>query len=98
MYENYQSLTLQRHEGGILEIIMGASKSANQKLSTADHHMHRELSTIWLDVDRDPDTRVALIRGEGKGFSAGGDLGLVEDMANDFEVRSRVWREARDLV
>ena len=98
MYENYQSLTLKRHDGGILEIIMGASKSANQKLSTADHAMHRELSTIWLDVDRDPDTRVALIRGEGKGFSAGGDLGLVEDMANDFEVRSRVWREARDLV
>ena len=98
MYENYQSLTLKRHEGGILEIIMGASKSANRKLSTADHAMHRELSTIWLDVDRDPDTRVALIRGEGKGFSAGGDLGLVEDMANDFEVRSRVWREARDLV
>jgi enoyl-CoA hydratase len=98
MYENYQSLTLKRHDGGILEIIMGASKSANQKLSTADHAMHRELSTIWLDIDRDPDTRVALIRGEGKGFSAGGDLGLVEDMANDFEVRSRVWREARDLV
>ena len=27
MYENYQSLTLKRHDGGILEIIMGASKS-----------------------------------------------------------------------
>ena len=74
MYENYQSLTLKRHDGGILEIIMGASKSANQKLSTADHTMHRELSTIWLDVDRDPQTRVALIRGEEKGFSAGGDF------------------------
>ena len=51
MYENYQSLTLKRHDGGILEIIMGASQSANQKLSTADHNMHRELSTIWLDMD-----------------------------------------------
>ena len=45
---------------------------------------------------RTPASRV--IRGEGKGFSAGGDLGLVEDMARDFDVRSRVWREARDLV
>src|SRR5207237_9777715 len=26
------------------------------------------------------------------------DLGLVEEMANDFHVRARVWREARDLV
>ncbi len=98
MYDNYQSLTLKRHDGGILEIIMGAAQSANKKLSTADHNMHRELSTIWLDIDRDPQTRVAVIRGEGKGFSAGGDLGLVEDMARDFEVRSRVWREARAMA
>ena len=77
---------------------MGASQSANKKLSTADHNLHRELASIWSDIDKDPQTRVALIRGEGKGFSAGGDLGLVEDMANDFNVRARVWREARDLV
>jgi enoyl-CoA hydratase len=97
-YAQYQSLALKRHEHGILEIVMGASQSANGKLSTADHRMHRELSTIWNDIDQDPEVRVAIIRGEGKGFSAGGDLGLVEDMARDFNVRSRVWREARDLV
>lgn len=97
-YQHYQSLTLKRHDHGILEIVMGAAQSANKKLSTADHKLHRELSTIWNDIDRDPDTRVAIIRGEGKGFSAGGDLSLVEDMANDFNVRARVWREARDLV
>lgn len=97
-YQHYTSLALARHEHGVLEIIMGASQSANKKLSTADHNMHRELSTIWADIDRDPETRVAVIRGEGKGFSAGGDLGLVQDMAEDFNVRTRVWREARDLV
>ncbi len=47
-------------------------------------------------MGRDLDTRMALIRGEGKGFSGGGDLGLVEHMASDFEVHARVWREARD--
>jgi enoyl-CoA hydratase len=31
-------------------------------------------------------------------FSSGGDLDLVSDMAEDFEVRIRVLREARDLV
>ena len=97
-YAHYEALTLQRHDHGILEIVMGADRSANKKLSTADERMHRELSTIWQDIDRDPDTRVAIIRGEGKGFSAGGDLGLVEEMARDFHVRARVWREARDLV
>lgn len=93
-YAKYTSLTLNRYPDGILEIVMGAPG----KLSTADHNMHRELAGIWRDVDIDPETRVALIRGEGKGFSAGGDLQLVEDMANNFDVRARVWREARDLV
>ena len=97
-YAHYSALTLKPHPNGILEVVMGASQSANKKLSTADHNLHRELASIWSDIDKDPATRVALIRGEGKGFSAGGDLGLVEDMANDFNVRARVWREARDLV
>src|SRR5207302_4137066 len=51
-----------------------------------------------LDVARDPETRVALLRGAGKGFSAGGDLAMVEEMTRDFAVRARVWREAKDLV
>jgi enoyl-CoA hydratase len=90
----YTSLRFQRHPDGVLEIIMGAPG----KLSTADHNMHRELADVWRDVDADAETRVAIIRGEGKGFSAGGDLGMVEDMTRDFDVRARVWREARDLV
>jgi len=94
-YGHYSSLALNRLEHGILEIVMGAPGG---KLAVADHRMHRELSTIWQDIDRDPDVRVAIIRGEGKGFSAGGDLGMVEDMANDFEVRARLWYEARDIV
>lgn len=93
----YQALTLRRH-GPVLEIIMGAAQSSNKKLATADAGMHRELAEIWRDISAEPDIRVALIRGEGKGFSAGGDLALVEDMANDFETRTRVWHEARDLV
>ena len=93
-YEKYSRLTLKRHPAGILELIMGAPG----KLSTAGHAMHGELATIWRDIDADPAVRVAIIRGEGKGFSAGGDLQLVEDMSNDFNVRARVWREARELV
>ena len=68
------------------------------KLSTAGHRMHAELAEVWRDVDRDPDVRVAILRGAGKGFSAGGDFSLIEDIIKDFETRARVWREARDLV
>ncbi|WP_260858859.1 enoyl-CoA hydratase/isomerase family protein [Paraburkholderia sp. BCC1885] len=97
-YAHYESLRLRRHPHGVLEVIMSGAGANRSALSTADARMHYELAEIWRDIDRDPDTRVAVIRGEGKGFSAGGDLQLVEQMATDFEVRTRVWREARDLV
>jgi enoyl-CoA hydratase len=93
-YARYERLTIKRHPDGILEIVMGAPG----KLSTADRVLHRELAEVWLDVDKDPETRVAILRGEGKGFSAGGDMKLIEDMVGDFDARVRVWREARDLV
>jgi enoyl-CoA hydratase len=97
-YAHYQSLQLRRHAHGILEIVMSGEGANQSNLATADERMHRELADIWRDLDRDPETRVAVIRGEGKGFSGGGDLHLVEQMATHFEVRARVWREARDLV
>ena len=102
-YASYKTLTLKRHADGVLEIVMGAASApgdstAKGKLATADATGHRELAQIWRDFDNDPEVRVALIRGEGKGYSAGGDLGLVAQIANDFAVRTRVWREAKDLV
>src|SRR5574338_1506309 len=94
-YSAYQELKIRRVEPGILEIVMRAEEG---KLSVTTARMHAEMARIWLDVDRDPDTRVAILRGEGRGFSAGGDLKMVEEMTQDFAVRARVWREAKDLV
>src|SRR2546423_6989476 len=93
-YAGYRDLKIRRLEPGILEIVMGEEG----KLATATARAHAEMARIWLDVDRDPQTRVAILRGAGKGFSAGGDLAMVEEMTRDFAVRARVWREARDLV
>src|SRR4051812_5302737 len=93
-YSSYQDLKISRLEAGILEIVMGEEG----KLAVATARAHAELARVWLDVDRDPETRVAIIRGAGKGFSAGGDMAMVEEMTKDFDARARVWREARDLV
>ena len=96
-YADYHTLHITRRgEGGcVLDIQM---KALNGKLPTAGHAGHAELTEIWRDVSRDDSVKVAVLRGEGAGFSGGGDLALVQDMAQDFEVRSRVWKEARDLV
>ncbi len=97
-YANFNTLTCTLHPEGILEVVMGGTNAERGKLATADHNGHRELAEIWRVIDADPDVRVAILRGAGKGFSGGGDLGLVTDMANDFQVRARVWKEAKDLV
>ena len=94
-YADYKELKIRRLEPGILEIVMGEEGG---KLSVTNARMHAEMASVWLDVDRDPETRVAVLRGAGRGFSAGGDLGMIEEMMRDFAVRARVWREARDLV
>src|SRR5690348_379398 len=93
-YSSYQDMKVRRLEAGIVEVVMGEEG----KLATATANAHAEMARIWLDIDRDPEVRVAILRGAGKGFSAGGDLAMVEQMTQDFAVRARVWREARDLV
>jgi enoyl-CoA hydratase len=93
-YSAYKDLQVRRIEPGILEIVMGEEG----KLAVATARAHGEMARIWLDVDRDADARVAILRGAGKGFSAGGDMAMVEEMTRDAAVRARVWREARDLV
>jgi enoyl-CoA hydratase len=93
-YSSYRDLKVRTLEPGILEIVMGEEG----RLAVATANAHAEMARIWLDVDRDPEARVAILRGAGKGFSAGGDLAMVEEMTRDFAVRARVWREARDLV
>ena len=93
-YEQFASLQFRRPEAGLLELVM----STPGKLNAAGHEMHRDLANVWQAIDADPDTRVVIVRGEGRAFSSGGDLDLVTDMANDFEVRIRVHKEARDLV
>ena len=91
---SYKDLKIRRLEPGILEIAMGEEG----KLATATARAHAEMARVWLDVDRDPETRVAILRGAGKGFSAGGDMAMVDEMTRDPAARARVWREARDLV
>jgi enoyl-CoA hydratase len=94
-YSEYQELKIARVEPGILEIAMRAEPG---RLSVTNARMHAEMARVWLDVDRDAETRVAILRGEGRGFSAGGDLAMTERMTQDFAERARVWREAKDLV
>lgn len=67
-------------------------------LNSVGPDAHREIADVWLSVDRDPDVQVAILQGAGKGFSAGGSFDLIEGMIEDYETRTKVMREACDLV
>ena len=67
-------------------------------LNSVGPQMHRDLADIWPVIDRDPDVRAVLVRGEGKAFSSGGSFDLIDETMGEFTDRLRIMREARDLV
>jgi enoyl-CoA hydratase len=87
-YARYSRLRFERPAPRVLQIVLDTPG----RLNATDAVMHRELAEVWRDIDADPEVSVALIRGAGKAFSAGGDLELVEAIADDFATRTRVWR------
>jgi enoyl-CoA hydratase len=92
-YADFDELIIDRPSAGVVRITLDAPG-----LNAVGAGAHRQLADVWLAVDRDPDARVALLRGAGKAFSAGGSFDLIDSMINDDAARLRVLREARDLV
>jgi enoyl-CoA hydratase len=93
-YDQFDGLHFERPAAGVLRVVM----SSPGRLNAADAAMHRDLVDVWRAIDADPEVRAVVVRGEGEVFSAGGDLDLVAEMADDYTTRVRVLREARDLV
>jgi enoyl-CoA hydratase len=92
-YAAFSGLRFERPAPGVLEVVLDAPN-----LNAVDERMHRELADVWLVIDRDPSARVALLTGAGRAFSAGGSFELLDGIIGDYAVRTRVMREARDLV
>ena len=92
-YAAFPDLRFEHPHDGVLRIVLDGPN-----LNAVGHAVHAQLADVWIEVDRDPDTRVALLAGAGRAFSAGGSFDLLEDLTTDYAVRTRVLREARDLV
>jgi enoyl-CoA hydratase len=93
-YEDFTSVKVDRPEDGILRIVLDGPN-----LNAVGPEAHRELADIWPVIGLDESVRAVVIRGAGeRAFSAGGSFDLVEAMIGDFASRTRVMREARDLV
>jgi enoyl-CoA hydratase len=93
-YARFSRLLIDRPHPRVLRVTMNRP----DKLNATDAEMHGELTEIWRVIDADADVNAVMLTGAGKAFSAGGDLDLVNEMMADFNVRMRVWKEARDMV
>ncbi|MFM8856808.1 MAG: enoyl-CoA hydratase/isomerase family protein [Actinomycetota bacterium] len=90
---SFPHLTFSDAGDGVLQIVLDGPN-----LNAVGPEAHRELADVWVAVDKDPQVRVVVLSGAGKAFSAGGSFDLVEGMITHYGFRTRVLREARDLV
>ncbi len=58
-YDRYQYLTTERQPDGVLLITL----SRPEVLNAAHEDMHTEMAAIWADIDKDDQTRVAVVTG-----------------------------------
>jgi enoyl-CoA hydratase len=93
-YGDYQHLQFELRPNGVRLITINRP----HVLNATNDRLHWELTQVWLTIDADPQTRVALVTGAGRAFSAGGDLEMVEANSRDPKRLARTVREASDIV
>jgi enoyl-CoA hydratase len=90
----YQHLKLERQPHGVLLVTLNRP----EVLNAAHEEMHGELAAVWADISKDEETRVAVVTGAGRAFSAGGDLAMVERQIGDYSRVTAMLTEMSDLV
>ncbi|KMQ75525.1 enoyl-CoA hydratase-related protein [Marinobacter subterrani] len=79
MTEQENAVLLNRRPEGITEVVLNRPDKRN----AFDDVIIQQLITALTEVNQDADTRVVILRSEGKHFSAGADLGWMRRMAEN---------------
>jgi enoyl-CoA hydratase len=93
-FKDYQHLEFERRDHGVLLMYLNRPEALN----ATNDRMHLELGQVWGTIGADPETRVVVVTGKGRAFSAGGDLAMAEAIANDRERIPRTVQEVADIV
>jgi len=75
-YADYKHLTFEPRPNGVLLVTINRP----EVLNAANARLHWEFTQVWLTVDADPKTRVVLVTGAGKAFSAGAAPVLIKEI------------------
>jgi enoyl-CoA hydratase len=69
-----------------------------EAMNASTPQMHTALTRIWDDVHEDDDVHVVVLTGAGRAFSAGGNLGSMQQMIDDPELWWPTATEAKRIV
>ena len=69
-----------------------------EQLNATNHELHSGLAALFPQLDADPGARVAVITGNGRAFSAGGDFSYIDELAKDAELRHVSLTHGRQIV
>jgi enoyl-CoA hydratase/carnithine racemase len=69
-----------------------------EQLNATNRELHAALAALWPQLDADLGARAAVITGNGRAFSAGGDFDYISDLAGDAELRAETLVHGRQIV
>ena len=91
-FADYQHIRFER-AGRVLRIVMNRPEVKN----AANIRMHRELSTVFADAQRDTGSDILVLTGAGDAFSSGGDIRAMREKIADRTLWNDTVHEARAL-
>jgi enoyl-CoA hydratase len=69
-----------------------------EQLNATNHELHQGLAELFPQIDADDDARVAVLTGNGRAFSAGGDFAYIDDLVKDPALRAVSLAHGRQIV
>jgi enoyl-CoA hydratase/carnithine racemase len=69
-----------------------------EQLNATNHELHQGLAELFPQLDADADARVAVLTGNGRAFSAGGDFAYLDDLTQDAELRRQTLVDGKRIV
>ena len=77
-FDQYKAMTFRR-DGAVLHVILNRPETLN----AVDADLDSDLSRVFDDIAADPETRVAVLTGAGRAFSAGGNIEQMQSHIDD---------------
>ncbi|HEX2828223.1 MAG TPA: enoyl-CoA hydratase/isomerase family protein [Burkholderiales bacterium] len=91
MYD-YEQIEVERR-GRLLVLTLN-----NPPMNTMSRTLHREMASVFYEVQGDPGCDVAIVTGSGHTFSAGGDIPLMQSRIDDPELMTPKNAEMKRII